>query len=126
MSYHSLSEKRNRVCLVILSIPSQYRYSTITMISLSSVAVCLGIFILIYVIRVERNLSGIPGPFLARFTDYWKVYHLVKGDYGETIGRWHQMHGDLIRTGPRHVSVGDPYEVPNIYRTSPLLHKACI
>jgi len=93
------------------------------MILLSVAAVWLGIFLVFQVIRVERRLSAIPGPFLARFTDYWKVYHFLKGDYGETLYWWHQRHGNMIRTGPRHISVGDAKEVPRVYQVKPLLHK---
>jgi hypothetical protein len=93
------------------------------MISLSVPAACLVIFLILQIIRVERRLSTIPGPFIARFTDYWKVYHLVKGDYGEALYWWHQRNGNMIRTGPRHISVGDPYEVPRVYQINPLLHK---
>ncbi|KAJ6110808.1 Cytochrome P450 [Penicillium sp. IBT 16267x] len=89
-------------------------------------AACLGIFLVFQIIRVERRLSAIPGPFLARFTDYWKVYHLVKGNYGETLYWWHQHHGNMIRTGPRHISVGDASEVPRVYQIKPLLHKGNI
>ncbi|KAJ5951957.1 Cytochrome P450 [Penicillium vulpinum] len=86
-------------------------------------AACLGITIVVQIIIIERRLAAIPGPFLAKFTDYWKVYHLLKGDYGETIYSWHQRHGPMIRTGPRHISVGDPNEVSRVYQIKPLLHK---
>ncbi|KAF3397743.1 Cytochrome P450 monooxygenase mpaDE [Penicillium rolfsii] len=93
------------------------------MITISFAALCLGVFLVFQIIRVERRLSTIPGPFIARFTDYWKVYHLLKGDWGETLHWWHQHHGSLIRTGPRHISVGDATEVPRVYQIKPLLHK---
>jgi hypothetical protein len=96
------------------------------MISLSVSAACLGIFVILQIIRVERRLSAIPGPFVARFTDYWKVYHLVKGDYGESLHWWHQRYGSMIRTGPRHISVGEPNEVPRVYQINPLLHKVSL
>ncbi|KAJ5496544.1 Cytochrome P450 [Penicillium fimorum] len=93
------------------------------MITISVAAACLGIYLVSQIILIERRLADIPGPFLAKFTDYWKVYHLLKGDYGEALYWWHQRHGPLIRTGPRHISVGDPNEVPKVYQIKPLLHK---
>jgi hypothetical protein len=93
------------------------------MITLPVAAACVGVFLVFQVILIERRLAAIPGPFLAKFTDYWKVYHLLKGDYGETLYWWHQHYGPMIRTGPRHISVGDPNEVPRVYQIKPLLHK---
>lgn len=82
----------------------------------------LAVFFLL-LIRVERRLSAYPGPFLAKFTDWWKVYHLHKRDYPETLRRWHEKHGPIIRIGPNHLSIGDPNEVVKVYRTSPVLNK---
>ncbi|KAJ5682645.1 Cytochrome P450 [Penicillium macrosclerotiorum] len=90
------------------------------MIDFTIAAVSIVAVFAIYSIQVARKLSGIPGPFVARFTDYWKIYHMVKGDWAETICWWHQRHGPLIRIGPNALSVGDPTEVPQIYQTNPL------
>ncbi|KAJ5096607.1 Cytochrome P450 [Penicillium angulare] len=93
------------------------------MITLQVAAACLGAFLIFHIIRVERRIADVPGPFIARFTDWWRVYHYIKGDWGETILWWHQRYGDLIRTGPNRISVGDPLEVPRVYQVKPLLHK---
>ncbi|KAJ5199751.1 Cytochrome P450 [Penicillium cf. griseofulvum] len=93
------------------------------MIALPVAAAWFAVFLVFQVILIERRLAAIPGPFIAKFTDYWKVYHLLKGDYGETLYWWHQRYGPMIRTGPRHISVGDPNEVPRVYQIKPLLHK---
>lgn len=93
------------------------------MISLSVVILLLVAMATIKIIQLARRFPSIPGPFIARFTEYWKVYHMLKGDYVETLCWWHQRHGPLIRIGPHTLSVGDPTEVPRIYQSTPLLLK---
>ncbi|KAL3473903.1 pisatin demethylase [Aspergillus californicus] len=93
------------------------------LVPVTVVALGIAIPFLIQFMWVEKSLAGIPGPFLARYIDYWRVYHLIKGDYGEALEWWHTNHGKLIRTGPWHVSVGDAKEVPRVYQINPLLRK---
>lgn len=38
-------------------------------------------------------LADIPGPFLGRFSELWKLLHMIKGDFSDALGRLHQKHG---------------------------------
>jgi hypothetical protein len=63
-----------------------------------------------------RGLSGIPGPWIARYTNAWRVYHAARGGQGLAFWRkQHEKYGDVIRIGPKTVSVLDAEAIPVIY-----------
>ncbi|PYH98690.1 pisatin demethylase [Aspergillus ellipticus CBS 707.79] len=94
------------------------------MVSMPSIAISLGILFLVSVIKAERKLSAFPGPFPARFTDWWKVYRHWKGDYVEVMGQWHARHGPFVRNGPNSLSVAGAENARRVYQTNPVLKKA--
>ncbi|PPJ54245.1 hypothetical protein CBER1_05126 [Cercospora berteroae] len=53
---------------------------------------------------LRRLLSKVPGPFLAKFTRLWKVWHLLRGSYKAKLQQLHALHGPLIQVAPREVS----------------------
>ncbi len=82
----------------------------------------------------RAGLSHIPGPFLARYTDAWAVYITWKGQGGLHAGnkvglqrKLHAQYGDVVRTGPRTLTVFDPAAVTVIYGVRSKLDKVrCI
>lgn len=38
-------------------------------------------------------LADIPGPSLGRFSELWKLLHMIKGDFSDALGMLHQKHG---------------------------------
>lgn len=60
-------------------------------------------------------LASVPGPFWARWSPIWMIYHSLKGDMHREMIRLHQKHGPIVRTGPYEVSVSDPDAVQVIY-----------
>jgi hypothetical protein len=66
-------------------------------------------------VRFRPVLSSIPGPTLAAYTKLWRLHDVWKGDAHNTAIKLHRKHGNLVRIGPNHVSVGDPKEISNIY-----------
>lgn len=79
--------------------------------------------LLAHIIRSWFRLRHIPGPFWAKITDLWREHHYIKGDYGDVLLTLHKRYGDLVRTGPNSVNLGNPSGVPVIYRTNPILKK---
>ncbi|CAK1354136.1 hypothetical protein CB0940_01963 [Cercospora beticola] len=53
---------------------------------------------------LRRLLSKVPGPFLAKFTRLWKVWHLLRGTYRAKLQQLHALHGPLIQVAPREFS----------------------
>lgn len=60
-------------------------------------------------------LHSLPGPKLAAFTRLWKLYISVKGDAQLTYQAIHKKYGPIVRTGPKHVSIGDPAMISEIF-----------
>lgn len=79
-------------------------------------AFCLFVFIRRFVISyIQSPLKKLPGPFLARFTNVWRLWnHFIKSHI-ETQQRLHSKHGPVVRLGPNTVSVTDPDLIKTIY-----------
>ncbi|KAF3252961.1 hypothetical protein TWF192_004246 [Orbilia oligospora] len=90
---------------------------------LLAVAPILGLLQLLYT-RYKPHLRRIPGPFVASFTNAWRL----KANLGwrpEIIhGELHKKYGDLVRIGPNCVSVGSASEVKTIYGITRLFQKS--
>lgn len=84
-------------------------------ISIPTLAWLLGILAFIILVRRFNRLRHIPGPFLAKFTDLWRVYHQWNGEIATLFRALHEEYGPLVRIGPNAVSVGNPHDVPTIY-----------
>ncbi|EXJ69409.1 uncharacterized protein A1O5_07445 [Cladophialophora psammophila CBS 110553] len=61
------------------------------------------------------GLWSIPGPFLAKFTDLWKLAAVWAGHLEQTIIEQHRQYGDLVRIGPITISMVDPRGIELIY-----------
>jgi hypothetical protein len=92
----------------------------------------LGVLFACLVIAVIRSkaagIDHIPGPFLARYTDALRAYLAFKYSGRETnlFMKLHEKYGDLVRVGPRSVSVLDPQAVSTIYNVKARLNKMSI
>ncbi|RMZ84878.1 hypothetical protein DV738_g457, partial [Chaetothyriales sp. CBS 135597] len=76
------------------------------------------VYILIRLVinKYGGGLSSIPGPFLASFTDLWRLFDVATAIAHETHIKLHRDTGSsLVRIGPRIVSVSDPALIPKIY-----------
>jgi hypothetical protein len=92
--------------------------------------VAIGVLLLCTMLVLNsRNgrLSHIPGPFLARYTDAWSLYAawrtLRLGNKVDMQRDLRARYGDVVRTGPRSVTVFDPAAVPVIYGVRSKLDK---
>jgi len=65
--------------------------------------------------KYGRGISHIPGPLLASCTDLWRVFVVWRRRPELEHIRLHQIHGPLVRLGPRAVSVSDPAAIQVIY-----------
>lgn len=71
-----------------------------------------------YVLAYLRSpLKKIPGPFLAKFTDLWRLVVAYEKKHIATQQRLHAKYGDYVQLGPNVVSVADPSLVKTIYST---------
>ncbi len=93
--------------------------------------VILVLFYISIVIAAVRSraakLEHIPGPFLAKYTDALRAYMAFKysGREVNLYMKLHKKYGQVVRIGPRTVSVLDPRAVPVIYNVKARLSKVC-
>ncbi|EEU34711.1 uncharacterized protein NECHADRAFT_97459 [Fusarium vanettenii 77-13-4] len=65
-----------------------------------------------------QGLNKIPGPWLAGFTDLWRLF-IVRGRRAQEVHiELHKKYGPMVRLGPRAVSVADPEAIKIIYSPS--------
>ncbi|KAJ5738183.1 cytochrome P450 [Penicillium malachiteum] len=65
---------------------------------------------------LEPGLVDIPGPFIAKFTDLWRLYKGWQWKFKEDIPSLHQKYNStVIRVGPKMISCSDPKAVELIY-----------
>ncbi|KAF2017338.1 benzoate 4-monooxygenase cytochrome-like protein P450, partial [Aaosphaeria arxii CBS 175.79] len=70
--------------------------------------------VIIYRIRLHP-LSKYPGPYLARFTDWYSVYHCALGDRHIDFYRLHQRYGPIVRYGPHRISINTNTALRDVY-----------
>ncbi|KAJ4299641.1 hypothetical protein N0V90_004887 [Kalmusia sp. IMI 367209] len=71
-----------------------------------------------YVLAYLRSpLRKLPGPFLAKFSDLWRLASAYNQTHTVTQQRLHAKYGDFVRLGPNVVSIADPSLVKTIYST---------
>ena len=74
-------------------------------------------------LRNYYKLNHIPGPFLARFTDAWRLIHCLRGQSSRQYELHRKYNSHLIRLGPNTVSVSDATAIPIIYGLKPIFNK---
>lgn len=60
-------------------------------------------------------LAKYPGPFLAKITDAYQLYHAWKGDRHLDFWRMHEKYGRVVRFGPNSVSFNSNTALKEIY-----------
>jgi hypothetical protein len=73
--------------------------------------------------RYKRGLYGIPGPFLASFSNLWLLINCANGKSMEEWKLHRKYKSQLIRLGPSTVSVSDPEAIRIIYGYKPIFLK---
>lgn len=78
----------------------------------------LGLLIVSYVVAYIRSpLKDIPGPFLAKVTNVWRLIDHYKATQISTQRRLHEELGPAVRIGPNVVSLSDPTLLKTVYST---------
>ncbi|KAG9776743.1 benzoate 4-monooxygenase cytochrome-like protein P450, partial [Aureobasidium melanogenum] len=65
--------------------------------------------------KFQPHLVRIPGPPLAAYTKFWRLYDVWKGKSHITAINVHRKYGPLVRIAPNVVSVADPAMIPVFY-----------
>jgi hypothetical protein len=76
-------------------------------------------------IYLTSPLKDIPGPFLAKFTDLWRLFDYWNHTQIKSHQRLHEDLGPAVRIGPRMVSLSDPALFKTVYSTRGDYLKVC-
>jgi hypothetical protein len=63
------------------------------------------------------RLRTIPGPTLAKITDFWRAFHAYGGHIDLKNLQLHRKYGAAVQVGPNCVSISDPNLIRTIYST---------
>ncbi|KAL2850207.1 putative cytochrome P450 [Aspergillus pseudoustus] len=69
-------------------------------------------------------LSEYPGPFLAKLTSWYAVYHAYVGDLHTDIWACHEKYGDIVRYGPSRLIINSEPGLKSIYGHGANVHKS--
>ena len=65
---------------------------------------------------LRPGIRSVPGPFLAKFSNLWRLYTTWKRTFKDDIPVLHRKYGSsLVRIGPNLVSCSDPRAIDSIY-----------
>ncbi|MCJ1319468.1 hypothetical protein MMC15_004804 [Xylographa vitiligo] len=84
----------------------------------SLVPFAIVVFLVVHLLRIalQPGLAGIPGPFLAKFTNLWRLYKVWNWTFKQDLPALHEYYNSqLIRVGPNLLSCSDPRAVETIY-----------
>jgi hypothetical protein len=60
-------------------------------------------------------MNKFNGPFLASFTDFWKVWYAYTNSSNPIYVDLHEKYGDVVRVGSNELSFADPRAIHEIY-----------
>ena len=87
------------------------------------------VFLVVHFLRIalQPGLAGIPGPFLAKFTNLWRLYKVWNWTFKQDLPALHEYYNSqLIRVGPNLLSCSDPRAVETIYGFQSQFKKVCM
>ncbi|KAF3402541.1 Cytochrome P450 momooxygenase gsfF [Talaromyces pinophilus] len=94
--------------------PSSLSFESLNSFSVITVGLLTTVVILV-ILPFRDPLASVPGPFWARWSPAWMVYHALKGDMHREMIQLHDKYGSIVRTGPYEVSIADPDAIQLIY-----------
>lgn len=63
----------------------------------------------------KHGFSKYNGPFLASFTDMWRMFYAYSRKYQPPMIDVHEKYGDTVRLGPNMISFAKPEAIKDIY-----------
>ena len=65
--------------------------------------------------RYKNGFSKYNGPFLASFTDLWRLLYAYLKEHQAPMLDVHEKYGDVVRLGPNMFSFAKPEAIKDIY-----------
>ena len=81
---------------------------------------------IIFESTIVSPLKHIPGPFLAKITEWWLISIDLAGNRTATIDKLHEKYGPAVRIGPNEVSFSNKESIRQLYGQATVYMKAPI
>ncbi|SPO00302.1 related to pisatin demethylase / cytochrome P450 monooxygenase [Cephalotrichum gorgonifer] len=75
------------------------------------------IFLWFFVAYQTSPLKRYPGPFLAGWTNLWRLYQVYTARYAQRIAKLHEKYGPVVRIGPNLLDIDYPELSKVVYGT---------
>ena len=76
-------------------------------------------------LRYHHGLHKYNGPFLASFSDLWRLCYAYRYSNREPMIYIHDIYGDVVRMGPNVLSFSQPQAIEDIYGPGKHFKKVC-
>ncbi|KAF5583101.1 cytochrome P450 monooxygenase [Fusarium subglutinans] len=93
------------------------KYSLTTLLFGGIAALVVAALIWLVFSELTSPLRSYPGPFLARWTNLWRLYQVQTQRYQWTIKDLHDKYGPVVRIGPNLLDLDYPELIKTIYST---------
>ncbi|KAK0639669.1 cytochrome P450 [Cercophora newfieldiana] len=80
-------------------------------------ATLLAIALYLFGSYFSNPLRKYPGPFLARFTNLWRLYHVNQGSFHLVVDDLHKKYGPIVQIGPNVIDVDYPELIKTVFNT---------
>ncbi|KAK0369863.1 cytochrome P450 oxidoreductase, partial [Colletotrichum costaricense] len=104
------------ICLSIFLIIYTSIFTMNTQLLLAFAGFALLAQILVSFVQWLRSpLRSVPGPLLARYTDFWYFHRLKQGKFEKVNQELHEQYGPIVRYGPNRYSINDAEALKTVY-----------
>lgn len=90
---------------------------TIKFVTIAGAVPSITIFLWFSVAYQTSALKKYPGPFLAGWTNLWRLWQVITGDYAPRMNKLHEKYGPIVRIGPNLLDLDFPELSRVIYGT---------
>lgn len=80
-----------------------------------TIPIAFALFWLIPYLTANTGIRNVPGPFFAKFSNFWLLSQARQGKRYKSVDEAHKKYGKLVRIQPDHVSVADEGAINAIY-----------
>lgn len=78
-------------------------------------ALTIALFSLIIYRILFHPLSRFPGPFVAKFSGFWRSKRYLRGSWHDDIVEVHRQYGRIVRIAANELSIVDEHAMKNLY-----------
>lgn len=81
-----------------------------------------GVIVLLLAFHIMYNtffhpISNVPGPLLAKYTNFWLTKHYFQSTWMEDVVQLHKTYGPVVRIAPNEISFVDDAALKELYGT---------